>query len=36
MEADHEDLPVSYLLYIGAALVVIGIAGVSTFFLFVR
>jgi hypothetical protein len=30
MEADDEDLPASYLLYIAAALVAIGIAAVST------
>jgi hypothetical protein len=36
MEADDEDLPASYLLYIAAALVVIGIAAVSTFFILVR
>jgi len=33
MESNGEDLPVSYLLYIAAAMVVIGIAAVSTFFI---
>jgi hypothetical protein len=36
MEADDEDLPVSYLLYIFAALVVIAIVGVCLFFFFAR
>jgi hypothetical protein len=36
MEADDEDLPASYLLYIAAALVAIGIAAVSTFFILIR
>jgi uncharacterized protein (DUF983 family) len=33
MEADDEDLPASYVLYIIGALVVIGIAAVSAFFI---
>jgi hypothetical protein len=36
MEADDGDLPASYLLYIAAALVVIGIAAVSIFFILIR
>ena len=36
MEADDEDLPASYLLYIAAALVAIGVAVVSTFFFLIR
>ncbi len=36
MEEDDEDLPASYLLYIAAALIAIGIAAVSTFFILIR
>ena len=36
METDDEDLPASWLLYLAAALVVIGIGAVSTFFILIR
>ena len=36
MESDDQDLPASYLLYIAAALVLIGIAAVSIFFILIR
>jgi hypothetical protein len=36
MDSDDEDLPVSYLLYLAAAIVAIGIAAVSAFFLLIR
>jgi hypothetical protein len=36
METDDEDFLTSYLLYIAAAIVAIGIAGVSSFFLMIR
>jgi hypothetical protein len=36
MTADDEDLPVRYLLYAAAAIVVIAVVAVSTFFILVR
>jgi hypothetical protein len=36
MESDDEDLPASYLLYVVAVMVAIGVAVISTFFFLIR
>jgi hypothetical protein len=36
MESDDDDLPASYLIYIVAVMVAIGMAVVSTFFFLIR
>jgi hypothetical protein len=36
MESDDDDIPASYLLYIVAVMVAIGVAVVSTFFFLIR
>jgi hypothetical protein len=36
MESDHDDLPASYLFYIVAVMVAVGIAVISTFFFLIR
>ena len=36
MESDDDDLPASYLFYIVAVMVAIGVAVVSTFFFLIR
>jgi hypothetical protein len=36
MESDDDDLPASYLFYIVAVMVAIGVAVISTFFFLIR
>jgi hypothetical protein len=36
MESDDDDLPASYLLYIVAVMIAIGVAVISTFFFLIR